>query len=142
MADFGTATTSPTLDTLAAAYVDSLRFAAYNTSTPWRLETLGPPAAETKPGLQRGRSGNHSTFDNSVAILWLVHLQLSAAGCFPGNRMESKAESKDEKAVVLGAEDLNKGAKSLRHTGTPQVCSIRKKLLDVPIMATDRRWAT
>ncbi|CAM9115474.1 unnamed protein product [Ectocarpus sp. 13 AM-2016] len=34
--------------------------------------------------------------------------------------MESKAESKDGRAVLLGAEDLSTGAKSLRHTGIPQ----------------------
>ncbi|CAM9364442.1 unnamed protein product [Ectocarpus sp. 8 AP-2014] len=34
--------------------------------------------------------------------------------------MESKADSKDDRAGLLGAEDLSKGAKSLRHTGIPQ----------------------
>lgn len=32
--------------------------------------------------------------------------------------MESKAEAKD---TGVGVEDLTKGAKSLRHTGVPQV---------------------
>ncbi|CAM9483991.1 unnamed protein product [Ectocarpus sp. 12 AP-2014] len=45
--------------------------------------------------------------------------------------MESKAESKDDRAVVLGAEDLSKGAKSLRHTGIPEhhapYCTIYKE---------------